>query len=66
MKILEMDHIHESNINMMLDQIEEVVEMLNNAEDLNDAELEKAVRMMYNGSDHVLDRLNKMSKASEE
>ena len=66
MKILETDHIHESNINMMLDQIEEVVEMLNNAEDLNAAQLEKAVRMMYNGSDHVLDRLNQMSKTTED
>lgn len=56
-------YIHMSNINMMLDQIEEVVQMLNDADDLNDAKLEKAVRMMYNGSDEVIIRLNQMDEA---
>lgn len=63
MKIMENGYLHESNINMMLDQIEEVVQMLNDADDLNDAKLEKAVRMMYNGSDEVISRLNQMDEA---
>lgn len=65
MKILENSYIHTSNINMMLDQIEEVVEMLNDADSLEDAKLEKAVRVMYNGSDDVMARLTQMEVSAE-
>ena len=65
MKILENTHTYTSSINHMLDQIEEAVDMLNGADSLEDEKLEKAVRVMYNGSDAVIDRLTQMEVSAE-